>query len=93
MTCSHISHALSQATSSIDLETDEAIQKILRGPAFAQVTKLIIAHRMNTIEDSDKILVLEQGKVAEFDSPDVLMSNPESLYASLVLQARKSGQD
>jgi ATP-binding cassette subfamily C (CFTR/MRP) protein 1 len=86
-------HLFLQATSSIDLETDEAIQRILRGPAFDHVTKLIIAHRMNTIEDSDRILVLDHGRVAEYDSPQALLEKPDSLYASLVGQARKGGLD
>ena len=83
----------SQATSSIDLETDEAVQQILRGKAFDHVTKLIIAHRLGSIAHSDKILVLEQGTVAEYDSPAALLAKPESLYASLVGQANKGGRD
>lgn len=82
--------SIRQATSSIDLETDEAVQQILRGEAFDNVTKLVIAHRLNTIAQSDKILVLDQGAVAEYDSPQALLANPDSLYASLVGQAHKA---
>lgn len=78
---------LDEATSSIDLETDEAVQKILRGDDFKGVTTLTIAHRINTITDSDKVLVLEKGQVAEFDTPETLLQNKDSIFTSLVIQA------
>lgn len=51
------------ATSAVDLDTDQAIQDIIRGPAFTDVTILTIAHRLNTIIESDRVLVMEAGKV------------------------------
>ncbi|KAK4685724.1 hypothetical protein P7C73_g4418, partial [Tremellales sp. Uapishka_1] len=78
---------LDEATSSIDLETDEAVQHILRGPDFAGVTTITIAHRINTIMDSDKVLVMSEGRVSEFDTPEVLLENPESVFYSLVEEA------
>jgi ATP-binding cassette subfamily C (CFTR/MRP) protein 1 len=66
------------------------VQQILRGEAFDNVTKLVIAHRLNTIAQSDKILVLDQGTVAEYDSPQALLAKPDSIYASLVSQADKA---
>ncbi|KAI9440473.1 P-loop containing nucleoside triphosphate hydrolase protein [Lactarius indigo] len=54
---------LDEATSAVDLETDKAIQDIIRGPQFKNTTILTIAHRLNTIMDSDRILVLSEGKV------------------------------
>jgi len=78
---------LDEATSSIDLETDEAVQQILRGPDFHNVTTITIAHRINTIMDSDKVLVMAQGKVAEFDSPAALRQNESSLFRALVEEA------
>ncbi|ORY24672.1 hypothetical protein BCR39DRAFT_546075 [Naematelia encephala] len=78
---------LDEATSSIDLETDEAVQQILRGPDFKGVTTITIAHRINTIMDSDKVLVMDQGKVAEYDTPEVLLQNPSSTFYSLVKEA------
>ena len=53
-----------QATSAIDLESDQAIQDVLRGSQFHGVTRLTIAHRLHTIIESDRILVLDAGKVS-----------------------------
>ncbi|KAL7423700.1 hypothetical protein Q5752_001282 [Cryptotrichosporon argae] len=78
---------LDEATSSIDLETDDAVQQILRGSDFAGVTTITIAHRINTIMDSDKVLVMAQGRVAEFDTPSELLTRPESVFYSLVKEA------
>jgi ABC-type multidrug transport system fused ATPase/permease subunit len=78
---------LDEATSSIDLETDEAVQQILRGPDFKGVTTLTIAHRINTIMDSDRVLVMSDGKVAEYDTPEVLMQTEGSVFKSLVDEA------
>ncbi|WOO86211.1 Metal resistance protein YCF1 [Vanrija pseudolonga] len=78
---------LDEATSSIDLETDAAVQQILRGPDFNGVTTLTIAHRINTIMDSDRVLVMSQGEVAEFDSPENLLKNRDSIFTSLVVEA------
>lgn len=78
---------LDEATSSIDLETDAAVQQILRGPDFAGVTTITIAHRINTIMDSDKVLVMASGEVKEFASPEELLRNPLSLFYSLVQES------
>jgi len=78
---------LDEATSAVDLETDAAIQGIIRGPAFAQVTILTIAHRLNTIIDSDRVLVMDGGKVAELDTPQRLLANKASIFYSLACEA------
>jgi ABC-type multidrug transport system fused ATPase/permease subunit len=77
---------LDEATSSIDLETDEAVQQILRGSDFKGVTTLTIAHRINTIMDSDQVLVMSDGKVAEYDTPEALLQR-DSVFKSLVDEA------
>ncbi|KAL7751996.1 Mrp-4p [Sorochytrium milnesiophthora] len=55
---------------------------------FRDCTVLTIAHCIATIMDSDRILVLDQGQVAEFDTPQALLQNPDSAFAKLV---RSSG--
>ncbi|KAI0305966.1 metal resistance protein YCF1 [Multifurca ochricompacta] len=78
---------LDEATSAVDLETDKAIQQIIRGPQFKHTTILTIAHRLNTIMDSDRILVLSAGEVAEFDAPSNLLTKPDSKFRSLAVEA------
>jgi len=63
---------MDEATASVDIETDAIIQKALR-TKFSNVTVLTIAHRLNTIIDYDKILVLNKGEVLEFDTPKNLL--------------------
>ncbi|KAF9306091.1 Multidrug resistance-associated protein 1 [Mortierella antarctica] len=77
---------LDEATSAVDVETDELIQKTIRHE-FRDRTILTIAHRIKTVMDSDKILVLEQGRVAEYAEPKVLLQQQESLFYLLAHQA------
>ncbi|KAF9899229.1 hypothetical protein BX616_003152, partial [Lobosporangium transversale] len=77
---------LDEATAAIDIETDNAIQRALRRE-FSGCTVLTIAHRINTIMDSDRILVLEKGRVAEFDTPSNLLQNKDSIFYSLATQS------
>ena len=77
---------LDEATSALDLETDSVIQKTIR-ESFVDVTILTIAHRINTVVDYDKVLVLDQGKIVEFDAPAELLKNENSMFYALAKNA------
>ena len=77
---------LDEATAAVDIETDALLQSTLRSSIFQNRTIITIAHRINTILDSDRIIVLQQGKVAEFDSPDALIER-RGLFYELVREA------
>lgn len=76
---------LDEATAAVDVETDQVLQETIR-TEFKDRTILTIAHRLNTIMDSDRIVVLEQGEVAEFDTPENLLKKKDSLFYSLSKQ-------
>jgi ATP-binding cassette subfamily C (CFTR/MRP) protein 1 len=77
---------LDEATAAVDVETDALLQATLRTPMFSNRTIITIAHRINTILDSDRIVVLQQGKVAEFDTPAELIGR-RGLFYELVKEA------
>ncbi|KAG0215333.1 hypothetical protein BGX28_000073 [Mortierella sp. GBA30] len=77
---------LDEATAAVDMETDELIQRTIR-QEFQDRTVLTIAHRIKTVMDANKILVMERGEVVEFDAPNVLLQQPESLFFKLAHQA------
>lgn len=77
---------LDEATAAVDVETDQLIQETIRS-AFKDRTILTIAHRINTIMDNDRIIVLDKGEVVEFDAPANLLQNKESIFYSLCLEA------
>lgn len=79
---------MDEATASIDNTTDAAIQQMIR-ENFSDATVLTIAHRLNTIMDSDRVLVLDDGCVAEFDSPTALIEQG-GIFASMVEKSRKA---
>ncbi|KAJ2231313.1 hypothetical protein EV180_000422 [Coemansia sp. RSA 518] len=78
---------LDEATAAIDNATDTIIQESIR-KEFKNCTVLTIAHRLNTIIDSDMILVIDGGRLAEYDTPQNLLENENSLFAKLVEEAQ-----
>jgi len=78
---------LDEATASVDIETDREIQRTLR-EAFKDCTVLTIAHRINTIMDSDKILVLKDGCAGEFAPPEELLKDETSIFSEIVRHAQ-----
>ncbi|KND00120.1 uncharacterized protein SPPG_04462 [Spizellomyces punctatus DAOM BR117] len=74
---------MDEATASVDAQADQLIQRSIK-THFANATVLSIAHRLNTIADFDRVLVLDNGCRAEFDSPHNLLARPESLFSQLV---------
>ena len=76
---------LDEATAAVDVETDLVLQETIRRE-FKDRTIMTIAHRLNTIMDSDRIIVLENGEVAEFDTPANLLKNKQSLFYALCKQ-------
>ncbi|KAJ2656307.1 hypothetical protein IWW48_005098 [Coemansia sp. RSA 1200] len=80
---------MDEATASVDFDTDNHIQTTIRGPEFANSTLLCIAHRLRTIIDYDKVLVLDNGRVAEFDTPYNLLQKKNGIFRSM---CKESGE-
>ncbi|KAI8850822.1 P-loop containing nucleoside triphosphate hydrolase protein [Chytridium lagenaria] len=74
---------IDEATASVDIKTDAAIQKALR-VSFKESTILTVAHRLVTIIDYDRILVLQNGEVVEFDTPNTLVNQAGGIFSNLV---------
>ncbi|XP_076590730.1 ATP-binding cassette sub-family C member 5 isoform X5 [Chaetodon auriga] len=74
---------LDEATAAMDAETDSLIQETIRN-SFQDCTTLTIAHRLHTVLASDRIMVLNQGQVAEFDEPSKLLANENSRLHSML---------
>ncbi|KAK4259954.1 hypothetical protein QN277_006228 [Acacia crassicarpa] len=74
---------LDEATAAVDVRTDALIQKTIR-EEFKSCTMLIIAHRLNTIIDCDRILLLDGGRIREYGTPEELLSNDGSAFSKMV---------
>lgn len=78
---------LDEATAAVDIETDELIQQTIRRE-FNDCTIVTIAYRLNTILDYDRVLVMNRGTIAEYDSPSNLINDHNSIFHSM---AKDSG--
>nr|XP_045601897.1 ATP-binding cassette sub-family C member 5-like isoform X2 [Procambarus clarkii] len=83
---------LDEATAAIDTETDQKIQQTLK-KAFKFCTMITIAHRLKTVMSCSRVMVLDDGKVAEFDTPRVLLAKPSSMFSKMLAKAESSFAD
>ncbi|KAL6423795.1 hypothetical protein ACFW04_010336 [Cataglyphis niger] len=79
---------LDEATANVDPTTDALIQTTIRNK-FKACTVLTIAHRLNTIMDSDKVLLMDHGQMLEFDHPYILLQNEKSHFSAMVQETGK----
>merc|ERR1719483_920576 len=77
---------LDEATAAVDLETDDLIQATIR-TEFSRCTVLTIAHRLNTIMDYTRIMVLDQGAIKEFAPPQELLKDTSTVFYSMAKDA------
>uniref|UniRef100_A0A668RD33 Multidrug resistance-associated protein 4 n=1 Tax=Oreochromis aureus TaxID=47969 RepID=A0A668RD33_OREAU len=80
---------IDEATANVDPRTDGLIQQTIRDK-FQECTVLTIAHRLNTIIDCDRILVLDAGRIQEYDEPYVLLQNQDGLFYQMVQQTGRA---
>lgn len=77
---------LDEATAAVDMETDNLIQQTIR-KEFKSQTIITIAHRLETILDYDRVVVMDQGRLAEVDKPGKLLKRPSSMFYGLAKEA------
>ena len=73
---------IDEATSRVDYKTDRLIQEMIR-TCFADCTVITIPHRLSTIIDYDRVMVLDRGKIVELDKPEVLLKRDDGYFAHL----------
>ncbi len=78
---------LDEATANIDVITEKKIQELIQ-TEFKESTMITIAHRLNTIYQSDRVLVLSFGQILEFDTPTNLMKDSKSEFSKLVKELK-----
>uniref|UniRef100_A0A8C1V5G3 ATP-binding cassette, sub-family C (CFTR/MRP), member 8b n=1 Tax=Cyprinus carpio TaxID=7962 RepID=A0A8C1V5G3_CYPCA len=74
---------MDEATASIDMATESILQKVVM-TAFADRTVVTIAHRVHTILGSDVVIVMKHGAILEYDEPDVLLEQKDSVFSAFV---------
>ena len=80
---------MDEATASVDHTTDEFIQSTIRSD-FAHCTVITIAHRLDTVVDYDRALVLSHGNILEFDTPYNLLKDVNSAFSKMVDETGKA---
>ncbi|KAM9804854.1 LOW QUALITY PROTEIN: ATP-binding cassette sub-family C member 4-like [Neosynchiropus ocellatus] len=80
---------IDEATANVDPRTDGLIQQTIRDK-FQECTVLTIAHRLNTVMDCDRILVLDAGSIEEYDEPYALLQNQDGLFHQMVQQTGRA---
>ena len=79
---------LDEATANVDMETDALIQETIKRK-FSECTVLIVAHRLDTIIESERVLVLREGRVVEYDQPHKLLQMEGGHFAEMVAATGK----
>ncbi|XP_074030611.1 ATP-binding cassette subfamily C member 4 [Leptinotarsa decemlineata] len=77
---------LDEATANMDPETESIIQKTVK-ENFSSCTVFVIAHRLESVLDCDKVMVLDRGQIAEYDDPQVLKEKPNGMFAEMLRNA------
>ncbi|XP_052786998.1 multidrug resistance-associated protein 1-like [Mya arenaria] len=77
---------LDEATAAVDMETDQLIQDTIR-QHFTECTILTVAHRLNTIMDYDRVMVMDAGAISEFDAPQKLLTATNSVFYGMAKDA------
>jgi ABC-type multidrug transport system fused ATPase/permease subunit len=80
---------LDEATAALDSDTNNKVQLVLK-KNFSDRTIFTIAHRLDTIIDSDRILAINAGVIAEFERPDILLDNPDSIFHELCMNTGRA---
>lgn len=82
---------MDEATANVDPRTDQFIQRTIR-TKFADCTIITIAHRLQTVMDCDKILVLDHGNLQEYDHPHILLQNPNGKLNNFIMHTGNANQ-
>lgn len=80
---------MDEATSSIDIKTDALIQDTIT-KEFKNCTVITVAHRINTIINSDKVMTMDSGKIVEYDNPETLRNKENSLFHKLLEEFKEN---
>ncbi|CAL7952042.1 unnamed protein product [Xylocopa violacea] len=80
---------LDEATAAVDPETEAAVQNTIQNE-FSRCTVLTIAHRLKTVISCNRVIVMRNGQIVEFDVPSVLLSDPNSEFSKMMASAEKS---